>query len=117
MDILIYGCSDDIIEIEAMDEYGNELPFNGANEYDAYSGSNDPEINAEFVLTNPDGEGVRIYAIYNGMWAFAVVNIDYNTPIPNSWKIVHQRVFEHEHSVRIRIKGVEPFSAIALVKK
>ena len=66
----MYGTSDDLVEvigITGADEFN-------VNEQDRYAGS--------FNL----GGKLRIHAIYDGCWSFAVGQVDENIPIPD-WRV------------------------------
>ena len=69
--IKLYGGSDDLVEQEGTQ---------GVDEFNCYN-------NAKF-LVGPKGAPVfRVYAIYDGCWGFAIVQMDEDLPVPYSVEV------------------------------
>ena len=71
--LTVYGASDDLIEFEGI---------KGCDEFMAYG---DIGIMGEFIVTG-DGDQLRIIAIYDGCWSFAIAPVDEDIPLP-SWPV------------------------------
>lgn len=69
----IYGASDDLIEVE---------DIKGADEFGAYGSE---PIRDEFIVAGSGGQ-LRLIAIYDGCWSFAIAPVDEDVPIPN-WPV------------------------------
>jgi hypothetical protein len=65
-----WGSSDDLIEVEGV---------KGGDEFLSESNSSNELIAGVFNL----GGLVRIYAIYDACWSFAVSKVDEDIPLPN----------------------------------
>ena len=73
--LTMYGASDDLVESAG-------LP--GCDEFNVYSrDSDDNPVRASFVL----GGLLRIYALYDGCWSFAVGLVDDELPWPEDWTV------------------------------
>ncbi len=66
---VFYGASDDLIEVDGV---------KGADEF-CNDGATDGIIAAKFNL----GGKLRVYAIYDGCWMFAVGQVDEGIPLPD----------------------------------
>jgi hypothetical protein len=77
--LTMYGASDDLVEADG-------IP--GADEFDCYQPRPGEDIHASFVL----GGRMRIRAIYDGCWSFAIGQVEEETPLPD-WPI---RISQHE---------------------
>lgn len=96
MSVTIYGASDDLIEIAGC---------KGADEFNASMKDNDNPLMAEFVLSGEGGQ-IRIVALYDGCWSFAIAPVDEEVPIP-AWPIkmsLHERGYST--LVEIDVPGV-----------
>lgn len=86
----VYGSSDDLIEMEGIE---------GADEFNPKGFRDSDDIMASFdVVSGVDG--LRIYAIYDGCWSFAVGQTNDSYPLPD-WPI--RITNEHDYSVRLEI--------------
>ncbi len=65
----IYGASDDLVEMDGIA---------GADEFNCYK---DESLLATFVL-KADNERLRIHAIYDGSWCFALGQVEEDDPMP-----------------------------------
>lgn len=77
--VTFYGASDDLIEVDGCE---------GAGEFNA--GNCEP-VAARFLLHGTFGEdsgteSLAVYALYDGVWSFAVGQADEDTPLP-AWPI------------------------------
>jgi hypothetical protein len=73
--ITIYGASDDLVEVDGCE---------GADEFGAY-GSKANEVNWHGDLVAPGtgaAEQMRVTAIYDGCWHFAIGQVDEDVPLP-----------------------------------
>jgi len=85
----IYGSSDDLIEITGGP---------GANEF-CVNSSGENIIVAAFSL----GGKIKIYALYDTCWCFAVGKMDEYIPIPEDWKIETYPSKENDYSMELKI--------------
>lgn len=85
MAVTFYGSSDDLIEVAGI---------SGAAEF--YAGSPDKDIAASFEVKAPNGDGLRVHAIYDdkGVWSFAVAQLDDSVELP-SWPVEIQAWSRH----------------------
>jgi hypothetical protein len=83
-----YGSSDDLIEVSGI---------KGAKEFYA-DGTDDSRIAGAFNL----GGKMRVYAIYDGCWSFAVGQVDDEIPLPN-WPIRVYQSAENTYSMELAI--------------
>jgi hypothetical protein len=81
-----YGASDDLIEVEGV---------KGADEFTALA---DGPFAAVFNL----GGKMRVYAIYDGCWMFAVGQVDEDIPLPN-WPVRIKQHPETKYTVLLEI--------------
>lgn len=79
--ITIYGASDDLIEVEGCD---------GADEFNSYERG---PVMWRGDLIAPDGDAMRVHALYDGCWSVAVGQVDEDKPLPD-WDI---DVFQEGH--------------------
>jgi hypothetical protein len=84
---IFYGASDDLIEVKGV---------KGEDEFGAYNG--DDLIHGVFNL----GGKMRIYAIYDGCWMFAVGQVDEEIPLPD-WPIRIVQSRKVPYSVELQI--------------
>lgn len=84
---IFYGASDDLIEVTGV---------KGGDEFNAY-GSKDG-IHAKFNL----GGKMRIYAIYDGCWMFAIGQVDEDILLPD-WPITITQSREVPYSTQLEI--------------
>lgn len=120
MKVKIYGRSDDLIYIFAIDEDGEEImnskvPLDGADEFARWIGGKGPTINGSFILLQPDGTGAKIHVIYDGTWSSAISMLEEDKPIPSNWVITLEQ--EHAYSIRTIISGVTEGSTITRISK
>lgn len=72
--ITIYGASDDLIEVEGCE---------GADEFNSYEHG---PVMWRGDLIAPDGDALRVHALYGGCWSVAVGQVDEDRPLPD-WDI------------------------------
>lgn len=89
-EILIYGASDDLVEVVGCD---------GADEFSAY----DQVWRADLV--GPDG-AMRLHALYDSCWHIAVGQVDDGAPLPE-WPC---------RLARPGLRGVPPYSTGLIVE-
>jgi hypothetical protein len=80
-----YGSSDDLIEVEGV---------KGGDEFGAYSGAG--ILHGMFNV----GGKMRVYAIYDGCWMFAVGQVAEDIALPD-WPVRIKQ--QHEYSTRLEI--------------
>ena len=97
--VAFYGASDDLIEIEGV---------KGADEFAVTTAAND-KIAGEFILTGGDGQ-IRIIAIYDGVWSFAIAPVDEDVPIPY-WPVAHH-LHDNGYSVELTIDVAAPATVV-----
>lgn len=85
---VFYGHSDDLIEVEGV---------KGADEFGAYQ-SGDSRYHGSFNL----GGHMRIHAIYDGCWSFAVAQVDEDIPLPD-WPVRVMQSTDTPYSTRLEI--------------
>lgn len=87
---IFYGESDDLIEVEGVD---------GEDEFGAFNAVGDDAVHGIFKLVGADGH-LRIYALYDACWSFAVAQVDDGDLLPQ-WPIrITQR---HTYSTQLAI--------------
>jgi hypothetical protein len=100
--IKFYGANDDLIEVEGpvVDPYkGMSLEAEFENQ-DSRVGPFD--FKGAFYIVDASGEPkVRIYAIYDGTWSFAVAMLDEETPIPEGWTFVLRPSTDCDYSMEL----------------
>lgn len=92
--IKIYGASDDLVEVEGC---------KGADEFNSYERG---PLMWRGELLGPTGNPMRIHAIFEGCWSFAVGQCDEELPMPD-WPI---RITQHDdprYSVLLEIDAPE----------
>ena len=72
--ITIYGANDDLVEVEGCI---------GADEFNVY-GEGKLMWRGDFVA--PDETKIRVHAVYDGCWHFAIGQVDEDIPIP-AWPL------------------------------
>lgn len=102
MRIEIYGASDDLIEVRVdgknKDEFGGYIEGNGR-----YSRS-------LRVASIGGARAVRVHAIYDGCWSFAVGQIEDGRSLPG-WSFVTEQ--EHAYSAKLVIvTGDDPVTVV-----
>lgn len=85
---VFYGSSDDLIEVSGV---------KGANEFYA-DNANDSRIMGVFQL----GGKMRVYAIYDGCWSFAVGQVDDEIDLPD-WPIRLHPSIENTYSMELAV--------------
>ena len=86
--VVFRGGSDDIIDVTGC---------HGADEF--YSSDADGPVRAKFNL----GGQVRIYALYDGCWSFAVGQVDEGTPLPE-WPVTVRQSTTTAYSTEMTIE-------------
>jgi hypothetical protein len=74
--ITFYGASDDLVEVEGC---------KGADEFSTYEGKLH-QIAWQGDLVGPDGSQMRVFAYYDGCWAFGVGQVDEDVELP-PWRL------------------------------
>lgn len=69
------GCGDDLVDVSGCP---------GEDEFGAYCAGSSPSVNAAFVLAGPGG-AMKVLAVYDGVWGFAITQMGEDSPLPN-WK-------------------------------
>ncbi len=90
MRIEIYGGSDDLIEIRV--DGKNKDEFNVNPHDNNYAGM-------LLITTIGGAQGVRVHAIYDGCWSFAIGLLDEDRSLPNYWTFGLQQ--EHGYSMKL----------------
>ena len=90
--IVIYGASDDLIEVECL-----AGPVPGCDEYDTADG--------QFVLTGPDPDGLaqtrlRVSYLAEGVWAISVA------PVSEHMPMLPVFITKERHSAKATVSGV-----------
>lgn len=85
-EIIIRGYSDDIISYCVGDEY------------DEHSCYGDGKIHSTMII----GGKVKVYAIYDGCWSFAIGQVDEEIPLPD-WDFELQQSDDCEYSTQIKM--------------
>lgn len=90
MSITFYGASDDLVEVEGCP---------GADEFNVYG----PAIMCwRGDLVAPDGSTMRISALYESCWSFAVGQADEDHPLPE-WPVRIAQSPEVRYSVLLEV--------------
>jgi hypothetical protein len=93
--ITFYGASDDLVEVEGCV---------GADEFNVYSSD---KVHWRADLIAPDGgERMRVHAIYDGCWHFALGQVDEAVPFPAWGNGIGQRA-DVAYSVELRVDAPE----------
>lgn len=97
--IRIYGASDDLVEIEG------DVP--GCDEYDV---GGPRLVMARFLVGPLDSGtvGLRVFAIYDGCWSFAIGQVGESRPLPG-WPIRITQSSDVPYSVQIEIDVPDNF--------
>ncbi len=92
MQVEIYGGSDDLIEVRVNGKDFEE--FNANTGGSLYMGT--------VLVTSLGGAyGVKVHAIYDGCWSFAIGQLDEGRTQPRKWQYLLDQ--EHEYSTRVII--------------
>jgi hypothetical protein len=87
---IFYGASDDLIEVEGV---------KGADEFSAWLKNDEGVVAGSFVL----GGKIRVRAIYDGCWTFAVGQVNEDVPLP-AWPVRMDQSPEVPYSARLTIE-------------
>ncbi len=93
MKIDFYGHSDDLIEIR--------IDGKDRHEIDGYIADSSNYSRALEVRTIGGALGVRVHAIYDGCWSFAVGQLEDGRSLPSGWTFALAQ--EHPYSTRLSI--------------
>jgi hypothetical protein len=97
MIITIYGSSDDLIEVEGCE---------GADEFNSYEQG---LLMWRGDLVAPDGSQMRVHAVLDGCWSFAVGMVDEGAPLPRWPLTIDQGGAEHSRP------GYPTYSTVVLI--
>jgi hypothetical protein len=92
--VTIYGASDDLVEIDGCP---------GADEFGAFQPDDKNLVHASFVL----GGQMRIRALYDGCWSFAVGQVDEAILLPD-WPVT---TTQHDHGYSTLLTIIAPKTA------
>lgn len=96
MKISIYGASDDLVEVQGCE---------GADEFDTYN-TNPSPVAWRGDLRAPDGQAMRVEALYDDVWRLAFGQVDEDTPLPE-WPLTLRQHPEIPYSVLAVIDAPE----------
>lgn len=95
MSIVIYGASDDLVEIEGCE---------GADEFSVY----DETWRGDLIA--PNGEAIRVHLIYDGCWHVALGQVIEDVQFPD-WPVRYSQQKRHDgsdgYSARVEIDAPE----------
>ena len=86
--VTVYGSSDDLIE------------WDGCEGCDEFYRKGSGLVSGSYLLTT-DEAGLRVRAIYDGCWSFAVGQIEEDYPFPEHWLVSTEHGYHNNYSTNL----------------